>query len=805
MPSFPPPSSVTICEINRHLITADAFSDDIAKDTYAKLTGLIFRPVEFQADDLRTRDGGNCGDQLGRNGEKGFSALIASFKRFFHPNDVHLLPKVNLQGVSWHQHKHIMAFISGSNQVTIRDYEDSEGKDPSILHGDFQQEVKHVEWRPNSGRTLSVACKGGICIWAASYPGNPASVRPGAASFVGAISKGSGMRWTLVDFLKGHDGEHISALSWSPDGRYPCFCHLGHVVLLFFLPWLLGLKEEQFLAFGFCVVQHSGRLLFSCHTYGCGTDTSLEPLAIQLTPLSVASSWSQNWNVPIAMHLQNLWIGTPIRRGLGGISMLKWSPSGDYFFSAKLYVPEPIQVITFDLSLNSLSNDLLLCSDGTFYLWETVTWTSQPWSSASGFVTGATWDPESRMILLAFSESSTLGSVHFASKPPSLVAHLLPVDLPEIANLTGSHGVEKIAWDGSGERLAVSFKDGDESYQGLIAIYDVRRTPLIAATLFGFIRGPGECPKPLTFSFHDKFKQGPLLSVIVRWNLRRLLSPSVIKDVSNTILLKSMLIVEAPFCRKKTTVEVSFCVVVYFSRGTFFSFEGLDCWLKVRILCIALEEMFLFSVVEYGWLIRSFNNLRRGNSISPLFITSIMKRLESANAIASSLWWAFGFYWIVAGGPSLLQDSPRLYWLAVVFLALDVFFMIFFIGVACIICVALFCCVPIVAIVYAMTIREGASVDDIRQLPKYTFHCSYTPKMSASTGSGDDGDIDERDSRFQLSECCICLTRYGEGDELCSLPCNHHFHFGCISKWLRINAICPLCKFNIKANGDALV
>lgn len=30
----------------------------------------------------------------------------------------------------------------------------------------------------------------------------------------------------------------------------------------------------------------------------------------------------------------------------------------------------------------------------------------------------------------------------------------------------------------------------------------------------GFIRGPGENPKPLGFSFHDKFKQGPLLSVV---------------------------------------------------------------------------------------------------------------------------------------------------------------------------------------------------------------------------------------------------------------------------------------------------
>ncbi|KAM7528695.1 hypothetical protein LguiB_032105 [Lonicera macranthoides] len=50
---------------------------------------------------------------------------------------------------------------------------------------------------------------------------------------------------------------------------------------------------------------------------------------------------------------------------------------------------------------------------------------------------GATWDPDERMILIAFPESSTLASIHFASKPPSLDAHLLPVDLPEIQSLTG--------------------------------------------------------------------------------------------------------------------------------------------------------------------------------------------------------------------------------------------------------------------------------------------------------------------------------------------------------------------------------
>ncbi|KOM38689.1 hypothetical protein LR48_Vigan03g207100 [Vigna angularis] len=397
MASFPPPGSLTLCELNRDLITVNALSDDQANQTYGKILGSVFSPVPFHSLESEASDHEGATTTANAAGEnvqrKGPVALLQGLVntylgRLFYPNDVHLLPEVDLQGVSWHPNKHIIAFISAPTQVLVRDYQESEGKDPSILANESQRDVRVLEWRPNGGKMLAVGCKGGICIWAASYPGNAASVRSGAASFLGSLSRSSGNRYILVDFLRSPYDEHVR---------------------------------------------------------------------------------------------------TPIRRGLGGISMLKWSPTGDYFFASKF--------------------------DGTFYLWETNTWTSEQWSSASGFVKGATWDPDGRMILLAFSESSTLGSVHFASKPPSLDAHLLPVDLPEILSLTGSQGIEKIAWDNSGERLAISFKGGDDMYRGLIAIYDTRRTPLISTSLIGFIRGPGDSPKPITFSFHGKFKQGPLLSV----------------------------------------------------------------------------------------------------------------------------------------------------------------------------------------------------------------------------------------------------------------------------------------------------
>ncbi|XP_008792413.2 aladin [Phoenix dactylifera] len=424
MPCVPHPGEVTICEINRDLITAEILSNERAKETYGKVLGIVFSPIPFQPD-LLLPNQEQVSEQeqsvaISRSALHGLKASITdSFKRIFFPNDLNMLTEVDIQGVSWHPHKHCLAFISAPNQVTVRDYEDSDGKDACILTSESQREIKTLGWRPNSGKMLSVACKGGICIWSASYPGNAAPVRSGNTSSLGTISRGAGVRWILVDFLRSPNGEQISALCWDPNGRY-------------------------------------------------------------LASASCESSSFTIWDVSQG-------VGTPIRRGLGSISMLKWSPSGDYFLTTKF--------------------------DGTFYLWETNTWTSEPWSSTSGYVTGATWDPEGRMILVSFSDSATLGSIHFASKPPSLDAHLLPVELPEISSLTGSQCIEKIALDASGERLALSYKGGAEMYSGLVAVYDIRRAPLVSASLVGFIRGPGEKPKPLAFAFHNKFKQGPLLSV----------------------------------------------------------------------------------------------------------------------------------------------------------------------------------------------------------------------------------------------------------------------------------------------------
>ncbi|RDY09206.1 E3 ubiquitin protein ligase RIE1, partial [Mucuna pruriens] len=67
--------------------------------------------------------------------------------------------------------------------------------------------------------------------------------------------------------------------------------------------------------------------------------------------------------------------------------------------------------------------------------------------------------------------------------------------------------------------------------------------------------------------------------------------------------------------------------------------------------------------------------------------------------------------------------------LTVVFLAFDIFFIIFCIGMACIVFFALFCIIPIIALAYAMRLREGASEEDIKSLPKYRFSQSNSLEM----------------------------------------------------------------------------
>ncbi|KVH89128.1 hypothetical protein Ccrd_008886 [Cynara cardunculus var. scolymus] len=180
-----------------------------------------------------------------------------------------------------------------------------------------------------------------------------------------------------------------------------------------------------------------------------------------------------------------------------------------------------------------------------------------------------------------------------------------------------------------------------------------------------------------------------------------------------------------------------------------------QCLLHMVCVCVEYKHRYQQRSSEYGGNLRSEVNNGNPNSNSSSSgseerenaafspdrssnddDTSVAKHLESANTMFSFIWWIVGFYWVSSGGQHLTMNAPQLYWfvflplgrfnmkivLCITFLAFDVFFVVICVAVACVVGIAVCCCLPcIIAILYAVADQEGATKDDIERLPKYKF------------------------------------------------------------------------------------
>jgi hypothetical protein len=44
------------------------------------------------------------------------------------------------------------------------------------------------------------------------------------------------------------------------------------------------------------------------------------------------------------------------------------------------------------------------------------------------------------------------------------------------------------------------------------------------------------------------------------------------------------------------------------------------------------------------------------------------------------------------------------------------------------------------------------------------------------------------------AECSICSTRMEAGEDAMVTPCSHSFHAKCLTRWMEIEMMCPLCR-----------
>lgn len=57
---------------------------------------------------------------------------------------------------------------------------------------------------------------------------------------------------------------------------------------------------------------------------------------------------------------------------------------------------------------------------------------------------------------------------------------------------------------------------------------------------------------------------------------------------------------------------------------------------------------------------------------------------------------------------------------------------------------------------------------------------------------------------FMGNNCSVCLSKFEADDAVVALPCQHHFHRNCVTKWLgECRRMCPLCGAEVLAPEEA--
>ncbi|PSR96105.1 E3 ubiquitin-protein like [Actinidia chinensis var. chinensis] len=189
-------------------------------------------------------------------------------------------------------------------------------------------------------------------------------------------------------------------------------------------------------------------------------------------------------------------------------------------------------------------------------------------------------------------------------------------------------------------------------------------------------------------------------------------------------------------------------------------------------------------------------------------LNSLVDHLKMALDCFFAVWFVVGNVWIF-GGHSSPSDAPKLYRLCLVFLTFSC------IGYAMpfILCATICCCFPCIISILGfqedLSQTKGATPESINALPVYKFKLktnSHDQEINSVVDGGvmAAGTEKERAIAGEDAVCCICLAKYAENDELRELPCCHFFHVECVDKWLKINASCPLCKYEVgKSNGSS--
>uniref|UniRef100_A0A8D0DE45 Achalasia, adrenocortical insufficiency, alacrimia n=1 Tax=Sander lucioperca TaxID=283035 RepID=A0A8D0DE45_SANLU len=201
--------------------------------------------------------------------------------------------------------------------------------------------------------------------------------------------------------------------------------------------------------------------------------------------------------------------GVPLQRvGGGGVTFLSWSPDGSHVLAS---TPSAL-----------------------FRVWETRMWTCERWPCVKGRCQSGCWSPDGSRLLFTVQGETVIYALTFTDTPAGVPtctskgsqAAAVVADLSETTfntpdgDIIVGGEIQSLAWDPTGERLAVLLKGDPQAADrpAIIAVFKTRTNPIFellpwfVLLCVGFVQGePGT--EPRLMQFHPNFQHGALLTV----------------------------------------------------------------------------------------------------------------------------------------------------------------------------------------------------------------------------------------------------------------------------------------------------
>ncbi|ORZ24623.1 hypothetical protein BCR42DRAFT_403321 [Absidia repens] len=245
-------------------------------------------------------------------------------------------------------------------------------------------------------------------------------------------------------------------------------------------------------------------------------------------------------------------------------------------------------------------------------------------------------------------------------------------------------------------------------------------------------------------------------------------------------------------------------------------------------------------------------NSTPGNTQHPSYRPTIIRacwldRFKSLLDLTSILWFVVGNYMLFTASYQCHRDAKYLFYTTMAWILLGYLLVL----IPLLLCVAAVFCLP--CLLVAMRVMNvdyatgmvGASKNEIQAIPVYKYkspsgdHHSQTSLSSSSSSSSfsppspstcssidkkkrsimsylisyhnrhrdrDDEESSLEDWTMDTTDasCTICLSDYENGDFICKLRCDHHFHRDCVHEWLLLNYKCPLCQRDFRLKKSSI-